>query len=635
MEVWAPWARSVAVLLHDGRRVALRPQVAPTPGAGDTGAGGAGDTGAGGVGGYHVGELVDLPEGTRYRLSLDGGPPLADPASRWQPGGVHGPSALFDPARAWDDVGFCGPPLERSVLYELHVGALTGPGTFDAAAGALDHLAELGVTTVEIMPVAQFPGTRNWGYDGVFPFAVQDSYGGPRALQRLVAACHRRGMAVALDVVYNHLGPEGNVLPQFGPYVTDRYATPWGPAMNLDGWGSDEVRRYLVTNALMWFADFHVDALRLDAVHGIVDPTARPFLLELAEATDALADRLGRRLLLIAETPDNDPRLVRDRAAGGIGIHGQWNDDFHDALRAVLTGERRGRARDFGSLGQLATALSEGWVFQGQFCRARGRRHGAAPDGVRPAQLVVYDQNHDQVGNRPGAGRLAGAVPPAALHLAAAVVLLGPGTPLLFMGEEYGSTVPFPYVVDHGDAELVQAVRRGRAAELGELLGSEPLDPADPATFAAANLHAERWGDQPNELRERFRQLLRLRREHPALAPGAATTATADGAVLTMVRHAPAAEAHGARLVLLANAGDRPVTAGPPPTASPPGSGSRWRLLASHPGDGHGSGTPRAGAVVLAPWGFAVLDAVAGEDQPSVTAGAGTAERAPASGGAA
>jgi maltooligosyltrehalose trehalohydrolase len=386
--------------------------------------------------------------------------------------------------------------------------------------------------------VAQFPGTRNWGYDGVFPYAVQHSYGGPAAFQRFVDAAHQRDIAVVLDVVYNHLGPEGNVLDAYGPYFTDRYRTPWGAAVNFDGPGSDQVRRYFVENALSWFRDFHVDGLRLDAVHGIVDPTAIPFLSELAGAAEQLGRMLGRQLGLIAESADNDPRVVSPPAVGGLGLGAQWNDDFHHALHAALTGEHLGYYADFGDLGQLARAMSEGFVYQGQYSRYRSRRHGASSMGIEPERFVLFAQNHDHVGNRPRGDRLGSIVGPDALRLAAAVVLLSPGVPLLFMGEEYGETAPFAYFVDHADPELGQAVRRGRKEEMAGLgWPDEPLDALDEGTFRAAILdRALRLAPGHAELWVLYQSLIRLRRAHPALArsarPGARAHVQGDMVVL-------------------------------------------------------------------------------------------------------
>ena len=338
--------------------------------------------------GYRRAIVEGVEPGARYVFRLDGRD-VADPASRSQPDGVHGPSEVIDPESfPWDDDGWMGIALEEYVLYELHVGTFTSEGTFGAVVAHLDELAALGVTAVELMPVAQFPGTRNWGYDGVFPYAVQDSYGGPAGLARLVNECHRRGLAVVLDVVYNHVGPEGSVLARYGPYLTDRYRTPWGEAMNFDGPGSDEVRRFCIDNALRWSREFHVDALRLDAIHGIIDTSAHPFLQELAEA----ADGHHRPFLLIAETDQNDARIVTPRDAGGLGLHAQWSDDFHHALHALLTDERQGYYEDFGTLEDLAKAYREGFVYSGQFSAYRGRRFGSSSRSIPGHKLVVFDQ---------------------------------------------------------------------------------------------------------------------------------------------------------------------------------------------------------------------------------------------------
>jgi len=495
--VWAPDAEFVELVLGDspGRVLRLEPE---------------GD-------GYHYGEWPDIAPGTRYRFRLPGGLLLPDPASRWQPDGVHGPSALVDPNFEWHDDDWTGLSLDHYVLYELHVGTFTDAGTFDAIIPRLDSLRDLGVTAIELMPVAQFPGARNWGYDGVFPFAVQNTYGGPDGLRRLVDACHDRGLAVVLDVVYNHLGPEGNCLAAYGPYFTDRYRTPWGVALNFDGACADAVRRYYIENALYWVTDFHIDALRLDAVHAIVDTSAYPFLEELAAAVHARARELGRQVYLFSESDANDPRLVLPPERGGVGLDALWSDDFHHALHALLTGERDGYYVDFGRIDDLATAFEAPFVYAGRYSAFRKRRHGRPAHGVTGAQVVVFAQNHDQVGNRARGERLAILVPPPALRLAAGVVLLSPSVPLLFMGEEYGETAPFPYFVSHSDPALLEMVRRGRQAEFG--WRAHPPDPADEAVFRSAILNPS-LADQPGhrELRALYRELLRARRETPALA---------------------------------------------------------------------------------------------------------------------
>jgi len=494
--VWAPLAQSVELEL-DGARTGMEP-----------------------LGDGWYGAVGAAAPGARYGFALDGGDVLPDPASGWQPDGVHGLSAVPPERHDWSDGAWRGMPLEQLVLYELHVGSFTAEGTFDAVVPRLAGLADLGVTAIELMPVAEFPGGRNWGYDGVFPYAAQSTYGGPEGLMRLVDAAHAAGIAVCLDVVYNHLGPEGNVLGRYGPYFTDRYRTPWGQAVNVDGPDSDAVRGYLVGNALRWFETFHIDALRLDAVHAIADQSAVPFLAELADATAELAGRLGRPLHLIAESDLNDPRMITPRAAGGLGMDAQWSDDFHHALHRLLTGERQGYYADFGDPGALAKALRDGFVVDGQRSGYRRRRHGASARGLPGKRFVVYSQNHDQVGNRMAGDRLIETAGDEAARVAAVAVLTAPFLPLLFMGEEYGERRPFPYFVSHTGPELVEAVRTGRAEEFaGFDWGGEPPDPQSADTFASARLD---WGsrDRPEgaAMLELYRTLLRLRRTQPALA---------------------------------------------------------------------------------------------------------------------
>jgi len=469
--------------------------------------------------GYFRATADGLAPGARYLYRLDGKTERPDPASRSQPEGVHGPSEVVADDFPWTDAAWAGRSWQDSVFYELHVGAFTPEGTFDAIIRRLDELARLGITVVEIMPVAQFPGGRNWGYDGVFPFAVQDTYGGAAGLKRLVDACHGRGIAVALDVVYNHLGPEGNYLWAYGPYFTDRYRTPWGSALNFDGAGSDEVRRYFIENALQWVTDFHVDALRLDALHAIVDASARPFLEELSAAVHAEGARLGRGVHLIAEVDRNDPRFVSPPDRGGYGMDAQWNDDFHHSLRTLLTDDRTGYYADYGGLDQLARAFTEGYVYGGQYSRYRGRRHGRSSAALPASRFVVFAQNHDQVGNRLRGERLGALVPFEALKLAAGAVLLSPYAPLLFMGEEYGETAPFLYFVSHSDPGLIEAVRKGRREEFAKFAWSgEPPDPQDEATFRASRLDpALAETPRGRALRDFYAMLLRLRRERPAL----------------------------------------------------------------------------------------------------------------------
>ena len=473
--------------------------------------------------GYHAATVEGPSHADRYAFVLDDDVELPDPASRWQPEGVHGPSAFVDPTRL--RAGAPRPrgdirPLPHAVLYELHVGTFTDVGTFDAAIAHLDGLVDLGVTAVELMPVAQFPGRRNWGYDGVFPYAAQDSYGGPEGLARLVDACHARGLGVVLDVVYNHLGPEGNVLPRFGPYFTDDYATPWGDAVNVAGAGSDAVRRYLIGNALWWLDAIGVDALRLDAIHGIVDPTAVPFLLELSRAVRALADARGRALTLIAESSLHDVRVVRPEAAGGLGIDAQWNDDFHHALRTLVTGERDGYYADYGTIDDLAEAYRRGFVLVERPSSAHGRRHGNDPSAEPGWRFVVSTQNHDQVGNRRDGDRPGATLDATTLVTMAAAMCLSPFVPMLFMGEEHGETAPFRYFVDHTDPELLRAVREGRTAEFAAFgWDGETPDPGAEQTFRVSKVRRALAERSPHrEIRAAYRELLRLRREVPALA---------------------------------------------------------------------------------------------------------------------
>jgi maltooligosyltrehalose trehalohydrolase len=560
--------------------------------------------------GYFSATVADCPDGTRYRYVLADGSTVPDPASRWQPEGVHGPSAVFDPGRHhWTDHSFVAPGLDQLVISEVHLGTFTDEGTFDAAGDHLAEAADLGITAIELMPVAQFPGRWNWGYDGVFPYATQNTYGGPAGLQRFVDACHHHGLAVVLDVVYNHLGPEGNILDAFGPYFTDRYTTPWGPAVNVDGADSDPVRHYFIDNARWWLEDLHVDALRLDAVHSILDTTATPFLADLSAAVDRWGARLGRHLLLVAESADNDPRVVAPRAGGGLGLQAQWNDDFHHALHAVITGETTGYYADFGRLDQLAVTIDRGFYFQGEYSRVRRRRHGAPSDSIAPDQLVIFAQNHDHIGNRPAGDRLATLVPLAAQRLAAAILLLSPGVPLLFMGEEYGETAPFPFFVDHGDAGLAAAVRSGRAEEMAALtLPGEPLDPTDPSTRDVAVLDRSlRQDPDHSDLVTLHRGLLRFRRQQVtfAAATRSSTRAWAVGPVLTVVR-----TAGSDRTAALFNLGSATASAilPDPPTNSP----GTWTpvLDARDPGlGGHGPTDPAPvdrGAVPLEPYGFTV-----------------------------
>lgn len=438
--------------------------------------------------GFHSIE-TDAPPGTLYQYALSQGRVRPDPASLGQPHGVHGPSLVMARASAKPATLFSNPPLRHHVLYELHVGTFTPEGTFDAIIPRLAALRELGVTAIELMPVAQCPGERNWGYDGVGLFSAQWSYGGLPGLLRLVDACHQHGLAIVLDVVYNHIGPEGNYLADFGPYFTNRYKTPWGAALNFDGPESDQVREFFIQNSLFWTRDCGIDGLRLDAVHAIVDHTASTFIEELTARNHAAAEARGRRVLIIAESGDNDPRLVRPRQTGGLGLDGCWNDDYHHAVRAAITGERRGYYRPFGEPKLIAKAIHDRYVFSGEYSSSHKRRHGAPARDLDHGQFIVFTQNHDQVGNRPAGDRLDRSADWDGSRAAAALVLLSPFTPMLWMGEEYAEPAPFLYFVHHSDPELIKAVREGRAAEFAEfqLPGGVP-DAQDDRTFLRSKL---------------------------------------------------------------------------------------------------------------------------------------------------
>lgn len=470
--VWAPRAEHVAVHL-EGRDPSRR-------------------TMARGAHGWWTLEAPDLPTaGVRYRYVLDGGQPLPDPRSPWQPEGVHGPSETVDHTSfAWTDHRWQPPPLATGVVYEAHVGTFTPGGTFRSMVERLDHLVDLGVTHLELMPVAAFAGRWGWGYDGVDLYSPHPAYGAPDDLKSLVDACHARGLAVLLDVVYNHLGPEGSHLPRFGPYLTDAYSTPWGDAVNLDGPGSDEVRRFIVDNALQWLRDYHVDGLRLDAVHALFDRSPTHLLEQLAGEVAALSRQVGRPLVLVAESDRNDPRIVRPRTEGGLGLDAAWSDDVHHALHVALTGERDGYYADYQGAADLVDGLVHGFTYRGQRSEHRDRRHGREPTGLGGERFVVCSQNHDQVGNRARGERLGHLAGPGAQEAAATVVLTSAFVPLLFQGEEWDTGRPFPYFADHGDPQLVEAVRRGRLEEFAAFgwRAEDLLDPEGREAYEAARL---------------------------------------------------------------------------------------------------------------------------------------------------
>jgi maltooligosyltrehalose trehalohydrolase len=499
--VWAPLAKSVELVTPRHRFALLKDES-----------------------GYWHSQVAAAEFEHGYRYSVDGAQPVPDPRSQWQPDGVHGLSHLVDwslPAAARIRAGLAGfkpAALRDAVIYELHVGTFTLEGTYAAAQAKLPHLAALGVTHIELMPLATFPGRRGWGYDGVDLYAPFPAYGTPLELAAFIAACHARGVAVLLDVVYNHLGPDGNYLAQFGPYFTDRYQTGWGAAINYDGAHSDAVRRFIIDNASMWLRDYGFDGLRLDAVHAIYSFDAVPVLEELAAAVRKLGDELGRHLILIAESDLNDPRLVRAAAQGGFGLDAHWADDFHHAVHGFFTGESDGYYADFRGLADLAAALRDGYVYQGQYSPHRRRRHGRAPTGLAAHQLVVCAQNHDQIGNRAQGERLSMLLRVAQLKAVAALTLLSPFVPLLFQGEEWGASTPFQYFTDHQDAELGRLVAEGRSREFSSFrwAGTVP-NPQELETFTRSQLD---WSELPRpphaEIHEWYRQLIQLRRNRRA-----------------------------------------------------------------------------------------------------------------------
>jgi maltooligosyltrehalose trehalohydrolase len=503
--VWAPRARKVGVKIGE----AMYPMRGPNER------------------GWSV-AVEQAGPGTDYGFVLDDDPKAwPDPRSQWQPHGVHGASRVYDQtAFVWSDEGWQAPPLSRGVIYELHVGTFTPTGTFDSAIERLDYLVELGITHVELMPVAAFPGERGWGYDGAALFAVYEGYGGPDGLKRLVVASHARGLAVLLDVVYNHFGPVGNYSGKFGPYITNRHHTPWGGAINFDDWGSDEVRRFFCDNALMWMRDYHVDGLRLDAVHEIFDRSAIHFLEQLSIEVEELSEKLGRRLVLIAESDLNDPRVVKAREVGGYGMDAQWSDDFHHALFTVLTeeGAEKGYYADFGTMAKLAKALTKVFVQDGtMYSVYRGRRHGRVVEDLSPHQFVVFLQNHDQVGNRAIGDRVVEAVGMDRAKVAAGLVLTSPFIPMLFQGEEFAASTPFQYFADHDDPEMRKAVKEGRRGEFAAF-GWNPADIPDPEDVKTFERSKLRWDEvhegRHEEMFQWYRGLIALRRGSASLNNG-------------------------------------------------------------------------------------------------------------------
>ncbi len=469
--------------------------------------------------GYWSARLDGIKPGDLYLFRLDGDKTLPDVASFQQPDGVHKASAVVDLSSFnWSDTGWKGLPLEEMIIYELHIGTFTVAGTFLSAIEKLDHLKELGINTIEIMPVAQFPGQRNWGYDGVYPHAVQHNYGGIDGLKQFVNAAHSKGLAVLLDVVYNHIGPEGNYLEAYGPYFTDKYRTPWGKALNYDGEYSDGVRDFFLQNAWLWLYNCHIDGLRLDAVHAIYDSSALHFLEQLNQLKRTVQKQSGSKKVLIAEFDLNNPKYALPETQGGFGLDGQWIDEFHHAMHALITGELNGYYEDFGTLEHLHKAFTTGYVYTGEYSKTRKRKFGVKPAGLQPSQFVSFSQNHDHIGNRMIGDRLTATLNENQLRLIAASYLLAPFVPLVFMGEEYGEKNPFQYFVDHGDPALVEAVRRGRKEEFSyfQKEGQEVPDPFDENTFSRSTLSWKLKDEEHRRMFEYYKELIHIRKTHGA-----------------------------------------------------------------------------------------------------------------------
>ena len=470
--------------------------------------------------GYFSIDVEGVDDGTEYFFVPENKKDLPDPASHHQPHGVHGASAVVDHSSfSWRDNGWTGIPFQQLILYELHVGTFTKEGTFEAIIPFLDDIKSVGINALELMPVAQFPGDRNWGYDGVYPYAVQQSYGGPLGLKKLVDACHQKGIAVFLDVVYNHLGPEGNYFPEFGPYFTEHYKVPWGDAINFDGHWSDGVREYFAGNAIHWFKQYHIDGLRIDAIHAIYDFGAVPFWELFHSEIRQLEQQTGRIYYTIAESDLNSPRVVNHPDNGGFGFTGQWLDDFHHALYVLLHPEGKKLYADFGLMSQLAKAYSDGFVHSGEFVRFRKKKYGRSSAGVSADRFIIFTDNHDQAGNRVTGERLSSLIDHERLKIAAAAMLLSPYIPMLFMGEEYSEDAPFWYFVSHSDKELIKAVREGRKKEFAAFKwDTEPADPQDEKTFNDSKLNWSKRneGDHQRMLKW-YSELISLRKNHPAL----------------------------------------------------------------------------------------------------------------------
>jgi len=496
IRLWAPLIKEVAIRINDKKSIALQQQDY----------------------GYWILTTPELKVNDRYRFIADG-KELPDPASLSQPDGVHGPSQVFDPqVFKWNDEIWQNPACGDYIIYELHTGTFSPQGNFEGIEKRLDHLLELGVTAIELMPVAQFPGERNWGYDGVYPFAVQNSYGGPQGLQHLVNVCHSKGVAIVLDVVYNHLGPEGNYLPAFAPYFTEKYQTPWGNAINYDDAWCDSVREYFIGNALMWFRDFHIDALRMDAVHAIKDFSPKHFLKELKEKIDKLSEETGKTYHLLIECDLNDTRYIDSIPDNGYGMDAQWTDEFHHALRVTAGEKKIGYYSDFNGVTDLAKAYRDAYVYTGQYSAQRFKKFGV-PANNPGEQFIVFSQNHDQVGNRMLGERSSMLFSFEMQKLLAAAVIVSPFMTLLFMGEEWSAQTPFLYFVSHSDPDLIKAVQKGRSKEFKDFHDKgEAPDPQSPDTFERSKLKwDELQHDKANAMFRYYQTLIRLKKSNTVL----------------------------------------------------------------------------------------------------------------------
>jgi maltooligosyltrehalose trehalohydrolase len=592
--VWAPRRGALSVRIQDPATGTARAELAMTRG----------DDGVFAV----EASAEQAPVGSDYAYLLPDVGARPDPVSRHQPNGVHAPSRIVAADRfAWTDAGWRGVPRAELIIYELHVGTFSPEGTFAGVAARLPYLRDLGVTAVELMPVAAFPGARNWGYDGVYLYAPHTAYGGPEGLKRLADACHAHGLALILDVVYNHLGPEGNYLHDYGPYFTNHYRTPWGDALNFDGADSDQVRRFFVDNTLYWLTEYHADGLRLDAIQGIYDFSARPILQEIADAFHAEAARLGRDAWLIAESDLNDPRVIRPKEVGGVGLDAQWSDDFHHALHAVVTGNRRGYFADFGRVADIDKAITAGFVYDGQHAPHRRRRHGASGAADPGDRFVTFIQNHDQVANAYQGRRIAQVAGHARQQVAATVLFSTPTLPLLFQGEEWAEEAPFDYFTSHGDPALAEAVRKGRHAEYLHLLDEGAdigawADPQAEETFRRCKLRWDSIDRAPHaDMLAFYRQLIALRRRLAPLRNGRKDLARVafdeDARWLAIERH----DTGGAATFTAANLADRPAR-----IALPAGQWKQVLATAAVPAVDAEAG----GALALPPWTAAIYELV-------------------------